>query len=275
MKNSENLRDSYKGPTYDMIDNITSSYQTFRNEPVELITIIRKTPNVYQDRFIRSLNNSSNIEDHHKANFIHAVCTLNLFRHKYISECYEADITRLSIIIPRYEKDLYAYLTLKPNSFRLIATQQIIKLALFLESLRLQDYDIKLGDLRFEKFEKSFTIKCFNFYDTFFQDTDGKLSKKSADSLSKVIGLVFGLKEATVINEIKELELVMICDSVSMNTVDNYLRDANFDCLELIFQVCKILDNYSKDTLRVESLYLLRKVARLFLSKNFKNYFRN
>ena len=73
-----------------------------------------------------------------------------------------------------------------------------------------------------------------------------------------------------MINEIKELELVMICDSVSMNTVDNYLRDANFDCLELIFQVCKILDNYSKDTLRVESLYLLRKVARLFLSKNFK-----
>lgn len=287
------LRDQTKLITTD-IKIISSHYQTFRNEPVELISFVFLKPKNYQGRFIKSLNKAKDLEDNEEANFIHEVSTLNLFRHKYISECYDADITSLSIIIPRYEKDfikgIQSIKSCKLGLLRLKAAKQIIKLALFLESLKLQDYEIKLEDLRYEKFDKTFRIKFFYFYHTFFQDLDGRLSKKSARSLSEALTLIFTVENSdnkneikvseifikhdsdpindinNNINETKELELLLIYDSVPIKAINNYLKEFKIEPFRLIHQISKILDDYSRDDEKGESLYLLRKVAKLVFS---------
>lgn len=248
-------------------------YQIFRNEPVEVISFGNREAINDKAGYIKSWDSDQLFGAPQVSHFIHAVSTLNLFRHKYISECYDVDIKKLKIIIPKYKSDILSYIFNRSDLDKLKVVKQIIKLALFFESLKLQDYEIKLGNLRYEKFENSFTIKYFDFCNSFFQDLDGKLSKVSAKSLSEAIKLIFQGNYLPNINENIELESLLIFDSVPLKAVDKYLEIANPKGIELIFQVCKILDDYSSDYEKDESLYLLRKVANLLLSEKLKALF--
>ena len=68
------------------------------------------------------------------------------------------------------------------------------------------------------------------------------------------------------INETKELELLLIYDSVPIKAINNYLKEFKIEPFRLIHQISKILDDYSRDDEKGESLYLLRKVAKLVFS---------